>query len=61
MELETGWRKSSFSGNGGANCVETASGNGAVMVRDTVDRGGVSLAFSADVWANFTVAVGSAA
>lgn len=39
------WRKSSYSdGNGGA-CVETASGDGVILVRDTTDRDGVTLAF----------------
>lgn len=33
------WRKSSYSGSSGS-CVETASGEGVVMVRDTTDRDG---------------------
>ena len=32
------WRKSSYSGNGGQNCVEAASDNGVVLIRDTTDR-----------------------
>ena len=32
------WRKSSYSSNGGADCVETASASGTVLVRDTADR-----------------------
>jgi hypothetical protein len=46
------WRKSSYSGNGGsANCVEAGSGDGAVLVRDTTDREGRTLAFTASAWA----------
>jgi Domain of unknown function (DUF397) len=32
------WRTSSYSGNGGANCVEAGSIPGAVLIRDTKDR-----------------------
>jgi hypothetical protein len=50
------WRKSSHSsGNGGA-CVEVAT-VGAVLVRDTTDRGGVTLAMSTAAWARFTMSV----
>jgi Domain of unknown function (DUF397) len=47
------WRKSSHSGNGGGECVETASNSGTVLVRDTTDRDGGSLAFSAAAWGAF--------
>lgn len=47
------WRKSSYSGNGGEACVETASGNGAVLVRDTADRDGGTLAFTSGAWQAF--------
>jgi hypothetical protein len=46
------WRKSSYSGANGGQCVEVASGDG-VMVRDTTDRDGMTLAFSAWAWAAF--------
>jgi hypothetical protein len=46
------WRKSSFS-NGSGSCVETASGSGAVAVRDTTNRGGGTIAFSTDAWQGF--------
>jgi hypothetical protein len=48
------WRKSAYSSNGGANCVEAASAAGRVLVRDTTDRDGGTLAFTADAWAAFT-------
>ena len=51
------WRKSSYSdGNGGA-CVETASGGGVILVRDTTDRNGVTLSVPADAWQRFTAAL----
>ncbi len=49
------WRKSSYSGSEGGSCVELASGGGgAVLVRDTTDRDGGTLAFTADAWQAFT-------
>ena len=36
--MNLAWRKSSYSGNG-ANCIETASVPGAVLIRDTKDHG----------------------
>lgn len=48
------WRKSSYSGSGGGSCVELASGSGAILVRDTTDRAGGTLAFTAAAWQAFT-------
>ena len=49
------WRKSSYSGNGGANCVETSGTRGAVLIRDTKDRGnGPVLRITVRDWAQFT-------
>lgn len=50
------WRKSSYSDGSGGDCVEVASADG-VMVRDTKDRDGVTLSFSAGAWAGFVVAL----
>ena len=46
------WRKSSYSGANGS-CVETATGNGVVLVRDTTNRHGGTLAFTAGAWQAF--------
>lgn len=46
------WRKSSFSGQNGS-CIETASNSGIVLVRDTTNRNGGTLSFSADAWRTF--------
>jgi hypothetical protein len=47
------WRKASFS-NGSGSCVETASLAGSVAVRDTTNRQGGTLVFTADTWRAFT-------
>jgi Domain of unknown function (DUF397) len=47
-----GWRKSRYSGSNGS-CVETASSEGVVLVRDTTNRDGGTLAFTADAWRAF--------
>jgi hypothetical protein len=56
-ERAANWRKSSYSGNGGEACVETASDGGAILVRDTTDRDGGTLAFTAGAWAKFTASL----
>jgi hypothetical protein len=48
------WRKSSYSGGNGGDCVETASDDGAVLVRDTTDRDGCTLSLPAAAWERFT-------
>jgi hypothetical protein len=47
------WRKSSYSANGGSDCVEAGQIPGVVVVRDTKDRDGLTLAFTADAWSAF--------
>ena len=47
------WRKASYS-NGSGNCVEVADAASAVLVRDTKDRDGGALAFTATAWQSFT-------
>jgi hypothetical protein len=48
------WRKSTYSNANGGDCVETASEDGTVLVRDTTNRDRGTLAFPADAWAAFT-------
>ncbi len=47
--IDTLWRKSSYSGNGG-NCVEVADRDNRISVRDTKDRTGPTLRFTPDAW-----------
>jgi Domain of unknown function (DUF397) len=51
--MEQTWRKSSYSDANGGSCVETASGNGVVLVRDTTDRGGFTLSVPPAAWTSF--------
>ncbi len=51
------WRKSSYSGDGGSNCVEVADHDSRVMVRDTKDRNGPVLRFTPDAWRRFAAQV----
>jgi hypothetical protein len=50
------WRKSSYSGSNGGQCVEVASAEG-VMVRDTTNRDGVTLSVPAGAWRTFTASL----
>jgi len=47
------WRKSSYSGNSGGNCVEVGTAVHVIAVRDSKDPEGSVLAFAADTWAAF--------
>jgi hypothetical protein len=52
------WRKSSYSDNGGAQCVEAGHVSGAVLVRDTTQRGaGQVLRVTPGDWGRFTAAI----
>ena len=55
--MESNWRKSSYSGDNGGACVEIASSAEVVLVRDTTDRGGPVVTFSADAWQSFTTSI----
>ena len=51
---EPTWRKSTRSGSNAGNCVEVADNlPGRVLVRDTKDRDGGTLAFEPAAWAVF--------
>jgi hypothetical protein len=53
MTSNDNWRKSSYSGGEGGNCVELADRDGRVMIRDTQDRSGPVLKVSAQAWREF--------
>ena len=55
--MESDWRKSSHSGDNGGECVEVATA-GAVLIRDTTDRSGTMLVFTAEAWQAFTAMIG---
>lgn len=51
------WRKSTRSSANGGACVELASDSGVILVRDTANRDGGTLSFSAETWATFTASL----
>jgi Domain of unknown function (DUF397) len=52
------WRKSSWSGGNGGDCVEVARNlSGAVAVRDSKDPDGPTLTFTPDEWVAFTAGI----
>jgi len=51
------WRKSSFSGGNGGDCVEVATLADGIAMRDSKDRTGPVLTFAPDEWAAFTAGV----
>lgn len=50
------WRVATYTGSSG-NCVEVGDANRAILVRDTKDRAGGALVFSAKAWLEFTRAI----
>ena len=52
------WRKSSYSGNNGGDCVEVGQPVGIIAVRDTKQNGaGAVLAFGPKAWTAFAAAI----
>jgi hypothetical protein len=51
------WRKSSYSDANGGNCVETASCDGLILVRDTTNRNGGTLEFGPEAWEAFAASL----
>jgi len=47
------WRKSSYSGGASGNCVEVATTDRTVAIRDSKDPTGPVLAFGPHVWKRF--------
>ena len=57
-QIEPSWRKSSYSGNGGGDCIEVATNTpGVVAVRDSKNPDGPVLIVSRDEWASFITRV----
>jgi hypothetical protein len=49
-----GWRKSTYSDANGGQCLEVADSQGVINVRDSANRDGGALTFSARAWHKFT-------
>jgi hypothetical protein len=54
--IELRWRTASYSTGNGGNCVEVAA-PGRVLVRDTMNRDGAVIAFTANAWCAFTATI----
>ena len=52
-KVDPRWRKSSYSGNGGSDCVEVGGRSGRVLVRDTKNRTGPLLEITPGAWRRF--------
>ncbi|MEU7314924.1 DUF397 domain-containing protein [Streptomyces sp. NPDC007083] len=50
---ELSWRKSSYSGSGGGNCLEVAHRSATVHVRDSKQQRGPVLSVPSTQWASF--------
>lgn len=58
QEVRSEWRKSSYSGSGGSNCLEwCARPDGRVAVRDSTCPEKGTLLFTAAAWSAFVIAV----
>lgn len=51
------WRRSTYSGSGGGNCVEIAAAPDMILTRDSKDPSGPVLAFSTRTWERFASTV----
>ncbi|MFG2131717.1 DUF397 domain-containing protein [Streptomyces sp. NPDC048751] len=54
---ELTWFKSSYSSGSGDDCVEVATGNRTIHVRDSKNSRGPQLALSPTAWADFLTSV----
>jgi Domain of unknown function (DUF397) len=57
MEKAGNWRTANYSGANGGECIEVASTDEAVMVRDTKNRAGATLSVPASAWQAFIAAL----
>ena len=57
QSLSAPWRTSSYSTNGGQNCVEAATAVGHVLIRDTTNRDGEPLVFPPAAWTAFATSL----
>jgi hypothetical protein len=51
------WRKSTYSGGNGGDCVEVGTAGAGVVVRDTANRPGMVLAVPAAAWRSLLAGV----
>ena len=54
MDMNLQWRKATYSSGNGGNCIEVATADRTVAVRDSKDQDGPQLAFAPVTWQTFT-------
>src|SRR5437773_610481 len=57
MDMNLQWRKAAYSSGNGGNCIEVATADRTVAVRDSKDPDGPRLAFEARAWQAFAAKV----
>jgi hypothetical protein len=55
--MSSEWRKSSYSSQSGGSCLEAGTDAGVVLIRDTTNRGGVTLSVSGPTWTAFLATI----
>ena len=53
MDMNLQWRKATYSSSNGGNCIEVATADRTVAVRDSKDPDGPRLAFGVRAWQAF--------
>jgi len=57
MDMNLQWRKATYSSGNGGNCIEVATADRTVAVRDSKDPDGPRLAFGTQAWKAFAAKV----
>ncbi|MFJ9697944.1 DUF397 domain-containing protein [Kitasatospora sp. NPDC101183] len=57
MSQVRGWFKSSYSSEQGGNCVEALHVPSGIAIRDSKDKSGPSLRFSAEAWQSLVAGI----
>jgi len=57
MDMNLQWRKATYSSSNGGNCIEVATADRTVAVRDSKDPDGPRLAFGTRAWQAFAARV----
>ena len=57
MDMNLQWRKATYSSGNGGNCIEVATADRTVAVRDSKDPNGPRLAFGVHAWQSFAAKV----
>ena len=57
MDMNLQWRKATYSSGNGGNCIEVATADHTVAVRDSKDPDGPRLTFEARAWQAFAAKI----